>query len=369
MYTQYPKNGRVILHVDMNSFFASVEIAQDPSLAGKPLAIAGNEKERRGIIITCTYEARKLGIYTTMQLWEAKRLCPNLEVRPPNFPLYKSASNEIFDYFRMITPLVQKVSIDEGYLDITGCSALGTPLEIAKQIQIDLLNSLKLPCSVGIAPNKFLAKMASDMKKPLGITILRKRDVEKILWPLEVGEMHGVGKATSRKLNELGIFTIKELAHFDELILKEHLGIHGPLLKNKANGIDDRIVDPDREAINKSIGSSSTFSADITEETIIFERLEKLSESVSRKLIEQNYVSQNIQLNIKYQDRILVSRSRKLSNPIIESKDIFSAATHLFRKNWNGDAVRLVGVTASDLVIRSESVKQLDLFTYINEKE
>lgn len=368
MHTHYPKNGRVILHVDMNSFFASVEIAHDSTLAGKPLAIAGNEKERRGIIITCTYEARKLGIYTTMPLWEAKRLCPNLEVRPPNFPLYKEASREIFEYFRLITPLVQKVSIDEGYLDITACSELGSPLEIARQIQIDLLETLGLPCSVGIAPNKFLAKMASDMKKPLGITILRKRDVKQILWPLEVGEMHGVGKATTKKLNDLGVFTIEELAHFDENILKEELGIHGPLLKLKANGVDERIVDPDREAINKSIGSSSTFSADITEETIIFEKLEILSNSVSKKLVEQNYVSQNIQLHIKYQDRTLVTRSRKLSNPIIESKDIFSAATYLFRKNWNGDAVRLVGVTAGDLISREESVKQLDLFTFNNEK-
>lgn len=368
MNSYYPKNGRVILHVDMNSFFASVEIAHDPSLAGKPLAIAGTEKERRGIIITCTYEARKLGIYTTMPLWEAKRLCPNLVVRPPNFPLYKEASKEIFDYLRLITPLVQKVSIDEGYLDITNCSELGSPIEIAKQIQIDLMDSLNLPCSVGIAPNKFLAKMASDMKKPLGITVLRKRDVKQILWPLEVGEMHGVGKATSKKLNELGIVTIEELAHFDELILKEQLGIQGPLLKGKANGIDDRIVDPDREAINKSIGCSSTFSADITEETIIFEKLEILSNNVSKKLKEQNYVTQNIQLNIKYQDRTLITRSRKLSNPIIESKDIFSAATYLFRKHWNGDAVRLVGVTGSDLISKEEFVKQLDLFTFNNEK-
>lgn len=368
MHTHYPKNGRVILHVDMNSFFASVEVAHDLTLEGKPLAIAGNEKERRGIIITCTYEARKLGIYTTMQVWEAKRLCPDLIVKPPNFPLYKETSREIFNYFRLITPLVQKVSIDEGYLDITDCSELGTPLEIAKQIQIDLMDTLHLPCSVGIAPNKFLAKMASDMKKPLGITILRKRDVKEILWPLEVGEMHGVGNATVSKLNNLGIFTVEDLAHYDEHILKETLGIHGPLLRQKANGIDERIVDPDRESQSKTIGSSSTFSKDAMEETIIFEKLEVLSKSVSNRLEEQNYVSQNIHLVIKYYDRTLVTRGGKLDNPIVESKDIFSTATHLFRKNWTGDAIRLLGVTAGDLIHREEYVKQLDLFTYNQEK-
>lgn len=368
MHAHYPKNGRVILHVDMNSFFASVEVAQDPTLEGKPLAIAGNEKERRGIIITCTYEARKLGIYTTMQLWEAKRLCPDLMVKPPNFPLYKENSKEIFNYFRLITPLVQKVSIDEGYLDITDCGELGTPLEIAKQIQIDLMDTLHLPCSVGIAPNKFLAKMASDMKKPLGITILRKRDVKEVLWPLEVGEMHGVGNATVNKLNELGVFTVEDLAHYDEHILKEVLGVQGPLLKKKANGVDERIVDPDKDSHSRTIGSSSTLSKDVTEETILFEKIESLAESVSKRLKEQNYVTQNIQLTIKYYDRTLVTRSRKLSNVIIESKDIFSAATYLFRKNWNGDAVRLIGVTANDLISREESVRQLDLFTYNQEK-
>src|SRR5574342_715287 len=189
MKDMYPKNGRVIFHVDMNSFYASVEMAYDPTLKGKPLAIAGNPEERRGIIVTCSYEARKFGVRTTMPLWEAKKLCPNLIIKKPNFERYRSASAAMFDLLRQYTELVEPVSIDEGYMDITDCSDLGSPPQIAESIQKRILEQLDLPCSIGIAPNKFLAKTASDMKKPMGITVLRKRDIPRILWPLEAGEM------------------------------------------------------------------------------------------------------------------------------------------------------------------------------------
>lgn len=364
MNSMYPKSGRVILHVDMNSFFASVEVAEDPSLKGKPLAIAGDEKERRGIIVTCTYEARSFGIYTTMPLWEARRLCPSLIVKKPNFSLYKETSAKIFEHLHQITPIIQKVSIDEGYLDITECEHLGSPVEIAKQIQHDLLEQLNLPCSIGIAPNKFLAKMASDMKKPLGITILRKRDVQEVLWPLEVGEMHGIGKATTEKLNQLGIFTVEDIAKANEGLLKEKLGVMGRVMRERANGIDNRPVDPDKYEDHKSIGNSSTFSRDMTEEPLIFEKLSQLSSSVSRRLKEQHLVAGNIQLMIKFHNRKLVTRSRKLENPIVEVEDIFSAIAYLWRKHWDGEPVRLVGVTAHKLTEKKVAMKQLDLFSY-----
>ena len=157
----YPKKGRVILHVDMNSFYASVEMANDTSLKGKPLAIAGDVEERRGIIITCSYEARKFGVKTTMPIWQAKKLCPQLIIQKPNFTRYREASVKMFELLRMYTELVEPVSIDEGYVDITACASLGSPIEIAKNIQTRLLETLDLPCSIGIAPNKFLAKTAS----------------------------------------------------------------------------------------------------------------------------------------------------------------------------------------------------------------
>lgn len=176
MREMYPKKGRVILHVDMNSFYASVEMAYDPSLKGKPLAIAGNVEERRGIIVTCSYEARNFGVKTTMPLWEAKKLCPQLIVRKPNFDRYRTASINMFEVLSQYSEIVEPVSIDEGYMDITESFELGSPIYIAESIQKQVFEQLCLPCSIGIAPNKFLAKMASNMKKPMGITILRKRD-------------------------------------------------------------------------------------------------------------------------------------------------------------------------------------------------
>src|SRR5574342_193203 len=213
MKDMYPKNGRVIFHVDMNSFYASVEMAFDPDLKGKAVAIAGNVEERRGIIVTCSYEARKYGVKTTMPLWEAKKLCPQLIVMKPNFERYRAASIGMFDILRQYTEMVEPVSIDEGYLDITESFEFGSPIDIAKSIQKRVLEQLDLPCSIGIAPNKFLAKMASDMKKPLGITVLRKRDIPHKLWPLKVGELHGIGKKTEEKLNKYGIISVKDLAH------------------------------------------------------------------------------------------------------------------------------------------------------------
>ncbi len=183
MKMMYPKNGKVILHIDANAFYASVETAHDHTLKDKPLAIAGNPKERRGIVVTCNYIARKRGVYAPMPLWEAKRKCPELVVIKPNFPLYRQVSKNMFDYLVTISPLLEPASIDEGYLDITNCAELGSPLDIAKSIQQHLIQTLQIPVSIGIAPNKFLAKTASDMQKLFGITFLRKTDFKTVLCP------------------------------------------------------------------------------------------------------------------------------------------------------------------------------------------
>ena len=166
---------KVIFHVDMNSFYASVEMAHNPKLKGKPLAVAGNPEERKGIIVTSSYEARAKGVKTTMPLWEARKLCPDLIVVRPNFELYRETSRKIFRLLADITPIIEPVSIDEGYMDVTNHPM--HPIKLAKHIQLRLLRELDIPCSIGIGPNKFLAKTASDMKKPLGITILRIRDL------------------------------------------------------------------------------------------------------------------------------------------------------------------------------------------------
>ncbi|MCM3566698.1 DNA polymerase IV [Neobacillus mesonae] len=364
MKEMYPKNGRVILHVDMNSFYASVEMAYDPSLKGRPLAIAGNVEERRGIIVTCSYEARKYGVKTTMPLWEAKKLCPHLIVKKPNFDRYRAASMGMFGILRQYTPLVEPVSIDEGYMDITDSFELGSPIEIAESIQKQILKQLDLPCSIGIAPNKFLAKTASDMKKPMGITILRKRDIPAVLWPLETNEMHGVGKKTAEKLKTIGIHTIGQLAKANEIQLKKLLGINGIRLKERANGVDKRHVDPESVEEFKSIGNSTTLPRDMTNQQDLFHILESLAETVSIRLKRKNVLAVTLGITIRYKDRKTITRSKKLGNPIQQKEDIALAAKQLFLKHWNGDPVRLLGITGYDLVEPDFAYKQLDLFSY-----
>jgi DNA polymerase IV len=364
MNEMYPKRGRVILHVDMNSFYASVEMAYDPELKGKPLAIAGNPEERRGIIVTCSYEARKLGVRTTMPLWEAKKLCPDLIIKKPNFDRYRAASGAMFDLLRQYTDQVEPVSIDEGYMDITNCSELGSPLQIAESIQNRILEQLDLPCSIGLAPNKFLAKTASDMNKPMGITVLRKRDIPHILWPLEVGEMHGVGSKTADKLKGIGIDTIGGLAQANEIQLKGLLGINGQRLKERANGQDNRPVDPDSVYDFKSIGNSTTLPRDISNQHELLQVLDRLSEQVAARMKRKEAVATNISIMIRFKDRKTITRSQKLQNPVSSKEEIGAAAKKLFLKHWNGDPVRLLGITGTDLIEADKAVKQLDLFSY-----
>jgi DNA polymerase IV len=364
MKEMYPKKGRVILHVDMNSFYASVEMAYDPSLKGKPLAIAGNVEERRGIIVTSSYEARKFGVKTTMPLWEAKKLCPQLIVKAPNFDRYRAASIGMFDLLRQYSNFVEPVSIDEGYMDITESYDFGSPIEIAQSIQNRIKNELDLPCSVGIAPNKFLAKMASDMKKPMGITVLRKRDVSHVLWPLDTYEMHGVGKKTAEKLLTINIQTIGDLAKGNEIQLKTLLGINGLRLKERANGIDTRPVDPESVADFKSIGNSTTLPRDVTNQHELFRVLESLAETVSIRLKQKGVLAVTLGITIRFKDRKTITRSKKLPNPINQKEEIASYAKQLFIKHWNGNPIRLLGITGSDLVDHDQAVEQLDLFSF-----
>ncbi|WIF96546.1 MULTISPECIES: DNA polymerase IV [Pontibacillus] len=363
----YPKNGRVIFHVDMNSFYASVEMAYNPELKGKPLAIAGNPEERKGIVVTASYEARAKGVKTTMPLWQARRLCPDMIVMRPNFDRYRKASREMFSILSQVTHLVQPVSIDEGYMDITDCEDQGTPLDIANWIQKTIMEQLELPSSIGIAPNKFLAKMASDMKKPMGITVLRKRDIPTKLWPLPVREMYGVGEKTAEKLINSHIHTIEDLAKADVYALKGKLGINGERLQNRANGIDDRLVDPDAVSEFKSIGNSQTLPHDTTDDIEITKLLRQLSQKVADRMENKEVVSRNIQLMIRYHDRRTITRSKQLPEYISKVEEIYQYAVKLWEDHWNGTPIRLMGVTAQDLSEKQDATLQLDLFTY--EKE
>ena len=360
----YPKNGRVIFHVDMNSFYASVEMAFDPKLKGKPLAIAGNPEERRGIVVTSSYEARKFGVKTTMPVGEARRLCPELMVMRPNFERYRTASKEMFKILADVTSLIQPVSIDEGYMDITNCASQGSPPEIAERIQQRIADELDLPCSIGIAPNKFLAKMASDMKKPMGITILRKRDLQNKLWPLPIEEMYGVGDKTAEKLRRIKVETIGDLAAHPVLELKRLLGINGERLQNRANGDDQRPVDPDAVHEFKSIGTSTTLPEDTTDDEEVRSVLRRLTHKVEARMKNKKVLAQNVQLMIRYHDRKTVTRSRQLKEFIQSAEDLFQVSLQLFDEHWNQEPIRLLGITAQDLAEKSEITQQLDLFNY-----
>lgn len=328
------------------------------------VAIAGNPEERRGIIVTCSYEARSFGVKTTMPLWEAKKLCPNLIIKKPDFDRYRAASMGMFEILNQFSKLVEPVSIDEGYVDITDSYEFGSPLEIAELIQKRLLHQLDLPCSIGIAPNKFLAKMASDMKKPLGITVLRKRDIPNVLWPMDVEEMHGVGKKTAEKLKTIGVSTIEDLSRANEIQLKSLLGINGIRLKERANGIDTRQVDPEAISDFKSIGNSTTLPRDVSNQQELFSVLEKLSEKVAVRLKRKKVLATTMTITIRYKDRKTVNRSKKLLNPVSSQEDIFQLSKQIFLQNWTGEPVRLLGITGTDLVDIEQAVKQLDLFSY-----
>lgn len=364
MSGQKTKKGRIIYHIDMNCFYASVEMAHNKQLKGKPVAIAGNPEERKGIIVTSSYEAREKGVKTTMPVWKAKQLCPELIVLPPRFDRYRLASKKIFKLLADITPLVEPVSIDEGYMDVTDTKHPRNPVQTARDLQQKILTELDLPCSIGIAPNKFLAKMASDMKKPLGITILRKRELPKILWPMPVEEMHGVGEKTAEKLRQMAIETIGDLAKADVYALKQALGINGERIHQRANGIDHRPVDPDSVHDFKSIGSSETLPHDSTDEKELLHLMEKLAEKVEKRMQRKQAVGSSVQIMIRYHDRKTITRSKKLDHYIDTKEEILSYAIELWNKHWNLEPVRLIGVTVQDLIEKLEAGEQLDLFTY-----
>ena len=355
---------RVILHLDMNSFFASVEQAHDPSLKGIPMAVAGNPKERRGVLVTCSYEARALGIYTTMTVGEARRLCPELVIVPPDFVKYRTASSAIFNLLRTYTVLVEPVSIDEAYIDITAIGGLTNAVNIATGIQQRILQELDLPCSIGIAPNKFLAKTASDMKKPMGITILRKREIKKVLWALPVIEMHGIGQSTEKKMNALGIYTIGDLASADDHLVTTSLGKNGSRLRERANGIDNRLVDPEAAEERKSVGSSTTLPIDETELDACLSIFKQLAKKVAIRLASNEIAGTVVMIQIRTADWRNQSRSRTVLNPLYQEDTIYKVAADLFDKHWDREPVRLLGITVSNVISMNELHEQLSIYNF-----
>ncbi|MDU7472597.1 MAG: DNA polymerase IV [Paenibacillus macerans] len=361
----YPARGRVILHVDMNAFYCSVHEAEEPEkYRNRPTAVAGSVELRKGVIVTCSYTARKRGISTGMTVSQGLKKCPELLVIQPDFHLYRKYSRAFMDIAYEYTPLLQAMSIDECYLDITGSKQFGTPLEIAAQIQQRIKNELDLPCSIGVAPNKLLAKMASDMKKPNGITVLRIRDVPRLLWDKPCNELFGVGRKTAEKLKKMRIYTIGQLAAADENKLIERFGVAGAWMKRAANGIDDSPVNDEREK-NKSIGHTTTLPADISRMEDVQRVMLNLADQVARRLRRQQLMAQTVQITIRTPDMKTITRSQSLETVTEQAEEIYREACELYRRHWSEDKpVRLLGITLQNLVPKEEAALQLDLFDY-----
>ncbi|MCM3699830.1 DNA polymerase IV [Paenibacillus macerans] len=361
----YPARGRVILHVDMNAFYCSVHEAEEPEkYRNRPTAVAGSVELRKGVIVTCSYTARKKGISTGMTVSQGLKKCPELLVIQPDFHLYRKYSRAFMDIAYKYTPLLQAMSIDECYLDITGSKQFGTPLEIAAQIQQRIKDELGLPCSIGVAPNKLLAKMASDMKKPNGITVLRIRDVSRLLWDRPCNELFGIGRKTAEKLKKMRIYTIGQLAAADENKLIDRFGVAGAWMKRAANGIDDSPVTDEREK-NKSIGHTTTLPADISRMEDVQRVMLNLADQVTRRLRRQQLMAQTVQITIRTPDMKTITRSQSLETVTEQAEEIYREACELYRRHWSEDKpVRLLGITLQNLVPKEEAALQLDLFDY-----
>lgn len=346
-----------IIHVDMNAFYASCHQAMDPSLKGKPVMVAGDPKKRNGIILTGSYEARKFGVKTGMPNWQARKLCPHAIFLRPDHALYADVSNKVMDILNRYSPLMEIFSIDEAWLDVRGCEGLfGDSIEIGKRIQREIFEELDISCSVGVSCNKLLAKMASDMQKPAGFTVLKFEDVPQKLWPLPVEELFGVGRRMAQHLNAMNINTIGDLAHVPVRLLEGEFGLNGRYLHMAANGIDDSPVIPNYLTNPKSMGHSITLSKDVTSWDEAERVLLSLSERVGRRVRKENFTGRTVTISLRDTSFYTITRSVTI-NYTNTTDDIFNAAKKLLHANWDGKTpLRLLGVSLSQLEKKCEQI-------------
>lgn len=357
---------KVIFLVDMNAFFISCEMTRNPDLIGRPAAVAGDPKKRTGIILAANYEARKYGVKTAMVLHKALSLCPDMLLVPPNHSFYQEKSNEVMSLLSNYSPIIEQNSIDEAWLDMSGTEGLfGKPVEAAKIIMDDIKDNLGLWCSIGISENKFLSKMASDMKKPLGITELWKSDVQLRLWPLPVRTMYGIGGKTAEKLNSMGIKTIGELAKFDINYLKKVFGKQAIDLHQQANGEDSSRLEISSHEV-KSIGRSTTLPEDVADINRLRNILLELAEDVGMKARELNKKGTTIQITLKYTSFQSITRQTTIA-PTYATKTIYEVGYDLLKRNFSSNRpIRLIGISLSGFEEATIS-QQISLFEEIKD--
>lgn len=356
---------RIIFHIDLNAFFASCETILRPELQNLPLAITGEKSSKRGIVVTANYVARQYGVHSAMPLMQAKKKCPHLVVASANFDLYRKISQQFIQLLHEYSDQVEKASIDEAYVDVTHLYQEIHPLHLAQQIQQRIFNELKIGCSIGVAPNKFLAKMASDMKKPNGITVLRKRDLPHILWPMPIEEMFGVGKASSPKLKQLGINTIGDLVHYKDVDKIEQLfGHHALKWIENAKGNDQNPINPNKYEVPSSIGHSTTFSKDYCFAEEIKAEAKRMCIKTSNRLKKYGLYAKTISIQLKDTSFKQITRSQTVQVPIQSVNELYPIIEELFDEHWEGQALRLIGVNTTNLVNTNKVTQQLNLFNY-----
>lgn len=347
---------RIIMHIDMNAFFASVEQQSNPALRGKPVAVVGRG---RTVVTTASYEARAFGVKTGMNKYEALKKCPDIIFVIGNNRKYTWTSSKIIKMMLDYTPLVEVFSIDEAFLDVTGSIRLfGSAERIAYLLKARIFHEFGLKCSIGIAPNKLLAKLASDMKKPDGLTIIKPDQIENILENLPIEEICGIGRKMKKHLNLLGIFTCSQLAGFPVNILRKKFGIVGDRLIQMARGIDDSpVITEEEEQDIKSVGHSMTFPEDTSSREQIKRYLLQLAEMVGRRARRYGVSGKTVHLTVRYDD--FSTYGRQVSQPfhINLSMDIYNAAASIFDSFSLELPVRMMGIRITNLMFKNDRIK------------
>lgn len=351
---------RSILHVDMDAFYASIEERDHPELKGQPI-IVGGRAESRGVVSAANYAARKFGVHSAMPMKTARSLCPHAHYFPVRMKDYAAVSHTLQQIFQRFTPLVEPLSLDEAFLDVTGSELLfGSGAEIARTIKREVQETLHLIASVGVAPNKFLAKIASDADKPDGLVIVAPDRIHEFLDPLPISRIWGIGKVATRRFNQLGIQTVAQLRALEPKLLTELFGEQGAHLWKLAQGLDERPVVPERQA--KSISRETTFSRDVTDLEILKSVLIELVEDVARRLRKNQLRGKTIQLKIRYDDFSTFTRASTIAQPTDITRDIQAAALQMLEHRLPARrlSIRLIGVGVSGF--DQSAVQQRSLF-------
>lgn len=366
MNQQPRKLFRKIIHIDMDAFYASVEQRDHPELKGKAIAVGGSPEGRGGVVATCSYEARKFGVRSAMPSKKALQLCPQIIFIKPRFDVYKQVSKQIREIFGRYTDMIEPLSLDEAYLDVTeDKQGIGSAIDIATLIKKAIKEEVNLTASAGVSINKFVAKIASDMQKPDGLTFIGPSKVESFIETLAIEKFYGVGKVTAEKMKGLGIHFGADLKKLSEKELVNHFGKAGRFYFQIARGIDERPVEPNQET--KSIGAEDTFPEDLVVVDEMNEELEKIATVVHGRLLQHRLKARTITLKIKYSDFKIITRSKSFIEPVDELTLIFETAKELLLLTDTDDVkIRLLGISVSNfgakIITRKNIPGQLPLF-------